>query len=78
LELFYSLLTDLLELSCGPKSCVPRNPDLRRELETLGKRIDFPWVLRAAGGLDLIQSRLRRNINRQLSLDAWGVSLRAR
>jgi DNA polymerase-3 subunit delta' len=77
LELFYSLLTDLLELSCGPKSCVPRNPDLRRELETLGKRIDFPWVLRAAGGLDLIQSRLRRNINRQLSLDALGVSLRA-
>ena len=30
LALFYSLLTDLLEFSQGPKSSLPRNPDLRR------------------------------------------------
>jgi DNA polymerase-3 subunit delta' len=76
LELFYSLLRDLLELSHGPKNFVPRNPDLRRELETLGRKIDLEWVARAVGNLDQIQERLRRNINRQLSLDALAVSLR--
>ncbi len=77
LELFYSLLTDLLELSHGPKNFVPRNPDLRRELETLGKKTDLDWIERAVGNLDQLQSRLRRNINRQLSLDALAASLRA-
>ena len=52
LTLFYSLLTDLLELSQGPKSSLARNPDLRRELEALSKKIDFEWVSRATQGLD--------------------------
>jgi DNA polymerase-3 subunit delta' len=75
LELFYSLLTDLLEFSQGPKSSRPRNPDLRRELETLSKRVDLEWVLRATQGLDILESRLRRNIGRQLGLDAYVASL---
>ena len=75
LELFYSLLTDLLELFSGPKSYVPRNPDLRRELENLSKRVDLDWMMRATGSLDQLQSRLRRNINRQLGLDALAISL---
>ncbi len=74
LELFYSLLTDLLELSHGPKNSAPRNPDLRRELESLGKKIDLEWLSRAAGGLDQLENRLRRNVNRQLGLDAVAVS----
>ena len=77
LELFYSLLTDLLELSHGPKNFVPRNSDLRRELETLGKKTDLDWIERAVGNLDQLQNRLRRNINRQLALDALASSLRA-
>jgi DNA polymerase III subunit delta' len=75
LELFYSLLTDLLEVSQGPKSSHLRNPDLSRELEALGKKIDFDWVLRATQGLDKLESRLRRNIGRQLGLDALVTSL---
>jgi DNA polymerase-3 subunit delta' len=75
LELFYSLLTDLLEFSQGPKSSRPRNPDLRRELETLSKKVDLEWVLRATQGLDILESRLRRNIGRQLGLDAYVASL---
>jgi DNA polymerase-3 subunit delta' len=75
LELFYSLLTDLLELSVSPKTCLPRNPDLRRELEVLGKLIDLGWVVRAAGSLDQLSSRLRRNVGRQLGLDAVSISL---
>jgi DNA polymerase III subunit delta' len=77
LELFYSLLTDLLELSQGPKLSLPRNPDLRAELETLGKKISFEWVLRATQGLDTLESRLRRNVGRQLGLDALIASLGA-
>jgi DNA polymerase-3 subunit delta' len=78
LELFYSLLSDLLELSSGPTQCVLRNPALRKDLEALSKRIDFAWAARALEGLDELHGRLRRNINRQLGLDALGVSLAAR
>jgi DNA polymerase-3 subunit delta' len=77
LELFYSLLSDLLELSCGPAQCALRNPTLRKELEALSKRIDLDWAGRALEGLDQLHGRLRRNINRQLGLDALGVSLAA-
>lgn len=75
LALFYSLLTDLLESSQSPASSVLRNPDLRKEIEALGKKIDWHWVVRAARGLDAIEGRLRRNIGRQLSLDALLASL---
>jgi DNA polymerase III subunit delta' len=75
LGLFYSLLTDLLEVSEGPESSLPRNPDLRREVESLGKRVDWEWVQRATRGLDTLNSRLRRNIGRQLGLDAVVASL---
>src|SRR6202041_3875079 len=75
LTLFYSLLTDLLEFSQGPKSSLARNPDLRRELEALSRKIDFAWVLRATQGLDRLENRLKRNISRQLGLDALLLSL---
>ena len=78
LALFYSLLTDLLEFSQGPKSSLPKNPDLRRELETLSKSINLEWVVRATDGLDRLESRSRRNIGRQLGLDAYVASLTAR
>jgi DNA polymerase-3 subunit delta' len=78
LELFYSLLTDLLEFSQGLKSSLPRNPDLRRDLETLSTKINLEWVMRATHGLDSLESRLRRNIGRQLGLDAYAASLAAR
>lgn len=75
LALFYSLLTDLLESSQSPASSVLRNPDLRKEIEALGKKIDWHWLVRAGRGLDTIEGRLRRNIGRQLSLDALLASL---
>jgi DNA polymerase III subunit delta' len=78
LELIYSLLTDLLESSQGPRSILPRNPDLRREIETLGRKIDGDWILRATRGVDQLQGRLRRNVGRQLGLDALMASLTTR
>ena len=78
LMLFYSLLTDLLELSQSPKSSVFRNPDLRRELEALSKKVSFDWVSQATQKLDLLEGRLKRNVSRQLGLDAVMVSLSTR
>ncbi len=78
LALLYSLFTDLLEVSEGRKSSCPRNPDLLRELEFLGKKVDWMWVLKATHGVDSLESRLRRNVGRQLGLDALAASLGAR
>lgn len=78
LGLLYSLLNDLLELSQGPKNSFSRNPDLQAELQALSRKIDFEWVLRATQGLDQLESRLRRNIGRQLGLDSLLVSLSLR
>jgi DNA polymerase-3 subunit delta' len=75
LEVFYSLLTDLLDLSCAPSQRVLRNPSLRKELEALSKRVNISWISKAVGGFDALHSRLRRNINRSLGLDAVAISL---
>jgi DNA polymerase-3 subunit delta' len=78
LEVFYSLLTDLLDLSCSPLQKVLRNPSLRKELETLSRKVDVRWVSKAVGGFDGLHARLRRNINRSLGLDAVAISLARR
>ncbi len=78
LDLFYSLLTDLLELSCDAKNSVLRNPDLRRELEALSAKATLDWVSQATSRLDQLHGRLRRNVNRQLGLENVAVSLASR
>jgi DNA polymerase-3 subunit delta' len=75
LEVFYSLLTDLLDLSSSSTKKVLRNPALRRELETLSKKIDVAWITKAVDGFDVLHARTRRNINRSLGLDAVAISL---
>ena len=75
LEVFYSLLTDLLDLSSTSTKKVLRNPALRRELETLSKKIDVAWISKAVDGFDVLHARTRRTINRSLGLDAVAISL---
>jgi DNA polymerase III subunit delta' len=75
LEVFYSLLTDLLDLSSSSTKKVLRNPALQRELETLSKKIDVAWINKAVEGFDVLHARTRRNINRSLGLDAVAISL---
>jgi DNA polymerase-3 subunit delta' len=75
LEVFYSLLTDLLDLSSTSTKKVLRNPALSRELETLSRKIDAAWISKAVEGFDVLQSRTRRNINRSLGLDAVAIFL---
>jgi DNA polymerase-3 subunit delta' len=74
LELFYSALTDLLEFSCGFKGRIPRNPDLQGRLEKLGGKIRPEQVRKMVESLDRLSAGLRRNVNRQLSLDAAVLS----
>jgi DNA polymerase-3 subunit delta' len=75
LEVFYSLLTDLLDLSSSSTKKVLRNPALRRELETLSRKVDVAWISKAVDGFDALHARTRRNINRSLGLDAVAISL---
>jgi DNA polymerase III subunit delta' len=72
---FYGLLTDLLELTSKVKEPALRNALLAKELECLSKSIDSAWVLRAIAGFDELYSGARRNLNRQLGLDALAASL---
>ena len=72
---FYGLLTDLLELTSKVKEPVLRNAPLARELDSLSKSVDSAWVLRAIAGFDELYFGARRNLNRQLGLDALAASL---
>jgi DNA polymerase III subunit delta' len=68
------LLEDLLLLGAGTPELV-RNTDLRAELERLGAVLSFAWIENASRGLDQVQSGLRRNLLRSLSLDAFAGQL---
>jgi len=72
---FYSLLTDLFELTSKAKEPHLRNVPLSNELESLSKSVDTAWVLRAISGFDELYAGARRNLNRQLGLDALAGSL---
>src|ERR1700683_3029534 len=78
LELFYSLVADLLEYSIQAKVSRPRNPDLRKELEALSKKVDLAWTLRTVESLDQLHGRLSRNVSRQLGLDAVSIAMGTR
>src|ERR1700722_36581 len=72
---FYGLLSDLLELSAGLKSPQLRNPHLAKELQALARSVSSDWVMRAISGIDELASGARRNLNRQLGMDALAASL---
>ncbi len=75
LDVFYSVINDLLELSHGQRSSQLRNPDLQRELEALSRQATLEWVARAVETLDEFHGRLRRNVSRQLGLDAVAIAM---
>ncbi len=73
--IFYGLLSDLLELTSGMKSPLLRNPNMGKELGGLAKSVDSSWVFRAISAIDEVALGARRNLNRQLGLDAMAASL---
>jgi DNA polymerase-3 subunit delta' len=68
------LLEDLLLLLAGTPELV-RNVDLRGELEKFAGSITFAWIENASRGLDQVTSGMRRNLLRNLSLDAFAEQL---
>jgi DNA polymerase-3 subunit delta' len=72
---FYGLLTDLLELTSKVKEPALRNTPLAKELEALSQAVDSRWVMRAISGFDELHAGARRNLNRQLGLDALAAAL---
>lgn len=73
LDIVYGLLTDILYLKTGTPEFGLRHPDLRSELQSLSRQVSLEWLARAVGQLDRIEGWQRRNINRQLALDAWAL-----
>ncbi len=68
------LLEDLLLLNAGTPELI-RNTDLRPELDRLSQALSFQWIEQASRGLDQVYSGMRRNLLRNLSLDAFAHQL---
>jgi DNA polymerase III subunit delta' len=64
----YSLLEDLLRLTHGQARI--RNTDLAGRLGALAARIDFAWLRRTVARVDEISGLVRRNIQKNVALDA--------
>lgn len=77
LEVLYSVTRDVLYLKAQASDLGLHNPDVRSELERLSRRVGWQWVTEKVGGLDRIEHGLRRNINRQLGLDAVALGQQA-
>jgi DNA polymerase-3 subunit delta' len=69
-----SLIEDLLLVLAGTPKLV-RNLDLAVELERLSQGLTVDWIDGAARALVQVESGMRRNLLRSLSLDAMAVGL---
>jgi DNA polymerase-3 subunit delta' len=74
LRTLYSILEDLMFLQSGAEKLV-RNTDILGELRKLSESADFAWLQRASEGLAEVERGLRRNLLRNLSLDAFVTAL---
>ena len=69
-----SLLEDLLLVAAGTPALI-RNLDLAPELDRMAQAMDIAWIDGAARALSQVESGMRRNLLRSLSLDALAVGL---
>jgi DNA polymerase III subunit delta' len=74
LSAIYGLLEDLMSVISGAPDLV-RNTDVTAELRSLAAAIDFNWIALATQQLGKVQSGMRRNVLRPLSLDAMAIAL---
>ena len=70
----YSLLQDLAFLTNRTPELV-RNTDITAELKPLAASVDFSWLAAASERLGEVESGMRRNLLRSLSLDAFATAL---
>lgn len=74
LDMLYRLLSDIVQSKAGASELGFRHPDLGNAMEELARQVSWPWLRRAVGSLDKIDGWQRRNVNRQLALDAWALA----
>jgi DNA polymerase-3 subunit delta' len=70
----YSLLEDLLFIQSETPELV-RNTDILPELKKLATQVEFEWIVQASQKLGQVESGMRRNLLRSLSLDAFATAL---
>jgi len=74
LRILYGLLEDVLMLERGGGEI--RNADIRPQLEALAGRVNFEWIRRAVAKVDELAELVRRNIQKNIALDALIAELR--
>jgi DNA polymerase-3 subunit delta' len=74
LRAMYSLLEDLLFLKSNAPELV-RNTDISAELTRLVSQVSFDWLTRASQALGQVESGMRRNLLRNVSLDAFVAAI---
>ncbi|MEO8726567.1 MAG: DNA polymerase III subunit delta' [Acidobacteriaceae bacterium] len=74
LRSLYGLLEDLLMLQSGAGGLV-RNTDVMQELTRISQSVSFEWVQNASWRIGQVESGMRRNLLRSLSLDAMATGL---
>ena len=74
LKVLYGLLEDIVLLQHGADGV--RNTDIRRELEAIATSVSFDWTRRAVKKIDEMVEFVRRNIQKNIALDALVVQLR--
>jgi len=70
----YALLEDVMMLQNGAPERV-RNTDLQSELAKIAHAVNFDWISDAALRLAQVESGMRRNLLRSLSLDSFATAL---
>jgi DNA polymerase-3 subunit delta' len=70
----YSILEDLLFMKEGSPRLV-RNSDIVPDLNRLASFVSFEWIMTAAARLHEVETGMRRNVLRSLSLDALATGL---
>lgn len=74
LDILYSLLADVVYLKYKTPNVGLRNSDIRNALEELSHLVSAGWLTQAVEQLDRVEGWQRRNVNRQLALDAWALA----
>ncbi len=75
LRTLYSLLEDMLRIQHGGGAI--RNAEVREQLAALAERVSFAWMRKAVAKVDELSELVRRNIQKNIALDAMIVELRA-
>ncbi len=70
----YILLEDVLTLQQGGAGI--RNPDMRPQLTAVAAKVSFEWIRKAVARTDELVELLRRNIQKNIALDALIMELR--